>query len=749
MPLTFRKTLRFQSRPEERIDEFNFIGGLVTDKHETKLEPNQSPNMHNVVFNETGSIKTRGGTLRYNGDPIGSSSDEANTGASTGTITLDAPGDYAAQTFQVSTIASIVQCDFYLAMNTSGEQQLMKAELWSGSTGPSANLIDGQILLVSGTSETEYSFRFRVPYELAATTEYAVVLKPYASGQTINTVLVHRTGNSYASGGAYTSTDSGLTWSAVSNVDLKFNVYTGTTAGTGLIRFYGSAGIQQTIAKFGTSLYRGDDQTGALTVITLGSGSSLVSGNYIDSTVSNGTLLVVDKSGFIQKYRGSTNSNYTTGTISVTNGSATVTGSGTSWNTSTNAVAGEYIKLPDGKWYRILSIASDTSLTIETSYQGSTQSGQNYTVSPWGEVQGSINSSAAPASLVRPTPDFIETHQNRVFTLDGNTLRYSVLDTSVDGENFNDWDTSNNAGAIIIPSGKNNDGTGIYSFNNVLFVFQRRAIWGLYGNSPGNFELRNISNEIGMIDKKTLVEYNDILTFLSDKGLIIFDGSNIVNVSDNVVNNLIEDWANKTSPTAFLWDNRYVISYTESGGSYNSQAIYYDYTRQVFGKLDKIYASAWSVWQGGTDSGEIYFTSSNQGSIYRFDVGGHDDGYEIETLYDTPSLSYGSGTNDKTVKKVYLQQMQLGDYDMTVKQLADINQDEISKDINLSPGSVSLWGDMNWGDNWSSQGSITTDRIAEFQGLAKYYKYRMEQSGYDEGVEILGITLTSRMRRLT
>ena len=71
---------------------------------------------------------------------------------------------------------------------------------------------------------------------------------------------------------------------------------------------------------------------------------------------------------------------YSAGTVSVTNGSATVTGSGTAW--VANAQASEGIWLPDGQLYEIVSINSDTSLTISPNYLGTTQSGQAYRIVP-------------------------------------------------------------------------------------------------------------------------------------------------------------------------------------------------------------------------------------------------------------------------------------------------------------------------------------------------------------------------------
>lgn len=752
MPLGFQQNVKFRNVPEQKIEEFNFDVDFVTDVHETKLQPNQSSYLYNVKSNNSKSVKTRNGYRRYNTNPVSSTSDESNTGASTATVTLDAVGDYAAQTFTLTPAADIVQVDFYLAMANSGEEQYMKAELWSGSTGPVTKLSDGQILLVSGTSETAYSFRFRVPYALSASTEYAVVIRPFVRGstQTVKSVLVHRTGSAYANGTAYTSTDSGITWSGIGGgVDLKFNVYTGATAGTGLLKFYTSTGVQQLFAKIGTGLYRGDDVTGAMTAQTFGSGISLVSANYLDWTTSNDTLLVIDNSNKIQKYRGSTNANYTTGTISVTNASATVTGSGTSWNTTTNAEVGEYIKLPDGKWYKITNIASNTSLTIEVSYQGSTLAGQTYTISPWGEVQGKLESSTAPSGLTVPTPEYIANHANRIWILSGNTLRFSTLDTSVTEEHFNDWDTSNNAGAIIIPSGNGDTGKGLYSLGNALFVFQRRAIWAVYGTSPANFELRNITNEIGLVNRRTLVEWNDVLIFLSDLGIQVFDGSNLQNVSKDKVNDLINSFANKTSCAAVLHDNRYLLAYTPSGDTVNSEVLELDLSSFRYSRHKGVYAAVWDTWGGGTDDGRTMFISSNQGSIYRWDVGGHDDGYAIQTVYDTPSLGYSSGMQDKSTKRFYLQQIAQGDYTMTVKQYTDINETvSTGTPIDLSTGTTSLWGTMLWGDNWSSEGSIVTTRVAEFNGLGKYFKYRFEQEGYDEGIEVLGMTMTARIRRL-
>lgn len=70
---------------------------------------------------------------------------------------------------------------------------------------------------------------------------------------------------------------------------------------------------------------------------------------------------------------------YVTGTVTATNASATIAGSGTSF---TSAMVGRYIRLDSNQiWYKITAYTSATSITIGTAYQGTTSSGAAYTIS--------------------------------------------------------------------------------------------------------------------------------------------------------------------------------------------------------------------------------------------------------------------------------------------------------------------------------------------------------------------------------
>lgn len=74
---------------------------------------------------------------------------------------------------------------------------------------------------------------------------------------------------------------------------------------------------------------------------------------------------------------------YSTGSITATNGSQTITGLGT---TFTNAMVGRWFQVTDptntgqGYLYRVTAVGSATSLTIETAYNGQTQATLSYRV---------------------------------------------------------------------------------------------------------------------------------------------------------------------------------------------------------------------------------------------------------------------------------------------------------------------------------------------------------------------------------
>lgn len=79
----------------------------------------------------------------------------------------------------------------------------------------------------------------------------------------------------------------------------------------------------------------------------------------------------------------------TTGTVSIAQYSNAVNGTGTSFITTGRV--GDAFRRPDGAWYEVVNIASDSAVSIAPAYQGITVSGGNYALAP---MQGYVKESA-------------------------------------------------------------------------------------------------------------------------------------------------------------------------------------------------------------------------------------------------------------------------------------------------------------------------------------------------------------------
>ncbi|OIN45961.1 hypothetical protein [Pseudomonas costantinii] len=80
---------------------------------------------------------------------------------------------------------------------------------------------------------------------------------------------------------------------------------------------------------------------------------------------------------------------YKMGTVSVSQGSNAVIGTGTSF--IANSRVGDALRGPDGEWYEVTNIASDTALSISPNYQGVTVVAGGYSLAP---MQGYVKDSA-------------------------------------------------------------------------------------------------------------------------------------------------------------------------------------------------------------------------------------------------------------------------------------------------------------------------------------------------------------------
>ena len=139
-------------------------------------------------------------------------------------------------------------------------------------------------------------------------------------------------------------------------------------------------------------------------------------------------------------------SQYSTGLSSVTNGSPTVTGSGTLW--SANVSAGDSFTIAStGVMYDVASVDSDTQITLSAPYAGTTASGVVYAIGTGFTV---------PDSFPEMSQGDIETAT--IFTRAMRKIQGKISSILAGGANANFTAMPQVGGDPIVESGSNSDG---------------------------------------------------------------------------------------------------------------------------------------------------------------------------------------------------------------------------------------------------------------------------------------------------
>jgi hypothetical protein len=112
---------------------------------------------------------------------------------------------------------------------------------------------------------------------------------------------------------------------------------------------------------------------------------------------------------------------YKSGTVAVTLNSNAVIGTGTAF--ISNGRVGDAFRGPDGRWYEVTNIASDTALSISPPYQSTSGSGAGYALAP---MQGYVKDSADALRLL------VNQYGAKLAAL-GTTGNYDILPVSKGG----------------------------------------------------------------------------------------------------------------------------------------------------------------------------------------------------------------------------------------------------------------------------------------------------------------------------
>lgn len=159
---------------------------------------------------------------------------------------------------------------------------------------------------------------------------------------------------------------------------------------------------------------------------------------------------------------------YRVGSVAITAGQTTVTGTGTAF--SANSRVGDALQGPDGRWYEVTNIPSATVLSILPAYQGATVANGTYGLAP---MQGYVKESAD--RLRQLVEQFGGTLAVFGGATDAPTLREKI-GAATRGENSDITSLSGMTTALSVPQGGTGGKTPAEARDSLGLVFQTSAV---------------------------------------------------------------------------------------------------------------------------------------------------------------------------------------------------------------------------------------------------------------------------------
>ena len=394
-----------------------------------------------------------------------------------------------------------------------------------------------------------------------------------------------------------------------------------------------------------------------------------------------------------------------TGTVSVTAGSATVTGSGTAF--TTEFAANDRIQINNVN-YRVLSITSDTVLTLDFNVVSSV-SGQ--AVKKSGMSSSDLSSATVVTRTNQSNCQFVnyesEGTYGTVYITDGANKIAEFQITVVGGSNVFHFETLERSTPInpkratifserlIVAGQSDSESTVAYStrlkpydftgasagtidtgdvivgikvFRNSLVVFCKNSIFELTDLDSTPI-LKSVTKNIGSVDGNTIQEIGGDLVFLAPDGLRTVAGtarigdvelSSISRKILPVINTLLDNIASYTISSMVIRErSQYRLFYFQSGQAASSQ-------KGIIGtfKFDAngVPAFEWSETLGmeikrctsdlNNSNEEVQFGANENGYVYQLDTGNNFDGANIDAQFQTPDMDYGDNGLRKSLYAV-------------------------------------------------------------------------------------------------
>ncbi len=345
-----------------------------------------------------------------------------------------------------------------------------------------------------------------------------------------------------------------------------------------------------------------------------------------------------------------------------------------------------------------------------------------------------------------PISNDLIVHKNRLFLFPAANPTEFIFSEITDAETY----ISTNF--IYVPTPKSPDlitKSGI--LNDNLYIFTRTTKWSLTGSDLTNMVLRKAPGVKGTKAPASMVVTRNHIYFASDDGFYRFNGS-----TDEILSELItsdyQGAANRTSMVGAIYNNRYYLWYTPSGGGQNSQCWVFNINYNSIESNDTAaYIAKAGIWDGPADTGQFVQASSLVGAVYyaeavgnTFNNLGRNITWEIRTKYD----HFGQPGSNKHVKRWYPRfTASSGRYSVLCQYDKDFASTPTTIPVSLQGSGYLLGSATPTLGNFTLGVTMLVDPKITVPGLARYVQRRYQRNGVNMPVEFLGDSLYYLVRR--
>lgn len=263
----------------------------------------------------------------------------------------------------------------------------------------------------------------------------------------------------------------------------------------------------------------------------------------------------------------------------------------------------------------------------------------------------------------------------------------------------------------IDPDDQTDQITALVPFKNMLLVFKKRSVWGVYGTSRTDFVVERLSAQAGAWTQESVCVGTDTCYWWSPDGdMFAYDGQSVRSIGEKL-SQLIDD-GELTAGANHLacWaEGRLYLSLVKADSTCATYV--YDpmigrggcWTKYSF----KFTSAVW--WRKVAGTNGIMFTLTSKNGIYDFNVTGQEQDYDgvtttpIAAYYTTAWYAADDPALLKRFRRMFLTAACKDSATMNIDVYYDFDENTVRRTLTAPLAAVvggMIWGDV-WGGSWN------------------------------------------------